>query len=129
MRAVPLRLGVVLTACVVYSSGCKRSEPQQPLPDHIELTYKILLDQGEALQAVPEAYPFQSGQTIRLAFRANCDSHAYVFARGSSGATRALYPSPKIDGGSNMLKAGVEHVVPSEGWFQFDATPGTEYLI
>lgn len=121
-------VGLIVLTCSIFGGGCKRSEPASPLPDRIELTYKILAKQDALLQAVPETYPFRSGNMMRLAFQVNVDSYAYVLARGSSGATRVLYPSEKIDGGANRLKANTEHIVPAEGWFAFDATPGAEEL-
>lgn len=121
-------LGLIVLTCLVSAGGCKRSEPASPLPDRIELTYKILAKQEALLQAVPETYSFRSGNMMRLSFQANVDSYAYVLARGSSGVTRVLYPSEKIEGGANKLKANTEHVVPAEGWFAFDATPGAEEL-
>ena len=64
-------LGLIVLTCSVCMGGCKRSEPASPLPNRIELTYKILAKQEALLQVVPETFPFRSGNMMRLSFQVN----------------------------------------------------------
>jgi hypothetical protein len=73
-------------------------------------------------------YAFKKGDCFRLGVQANADGHLYLLHKGTSGAGRFLFPDRRLDSGKNSVKAYQEHVVPAEGWFEFDGTPGTEVI-
>ncbi|MCK4340685.1 MAG: DUF4384 domain-containing protein [Phycisphaerae bacterium] len=115
---------VIIAIVVKYNTPTARA----PRARSINLQYQILLERDGVLTAVPETFPFWSSDRVRLAFQADADCHTYIFAIGSSGTAKMLYPSPQIDGGANQMTAGLEHIVPNQGHFMFDQTPGTEEL-
>jgi hypothetical protein len=45
---------------------------------------------------------------------------------GSSGKWNMLFPSPQINGGTNAVQRGQKYSIPSQGWFKFDSSAGTE---
>ena len=71
---------------------------------------------------------FRSGDRVRFSFNANIDGFLYVVQQGSSGRWTVLFPGPRINGGKNAIQTGEEYQVPSNDWFLFDATPGTEQV-
>ena len=58
----------------------------------------------------------------------NVDGYLYVVQQGSSGRWTVLFPGARINGGRNAIRAFEQYRVPSEGWFAFDANPGTEQI-
>ena len=69
---------------------------------------------------------FQTGDRVKFVFDSNIDGCLYVVQQGSSGRWAVLFPSPQINGGRNNIRKGEQYQVPSDGWFAFDANPGTE---
>ena len=48
--------------------------------------------------------------------------------RGQQDVATILFPHPDTNGGENAITAAREDVVPDEGWFAFDDTPGNEEI-
>jgi hypothetical protein len=71
---------------------------------------------------------FQSGDRVRFAFESNVDGYLYVVQQGSSGRWTVLFPNPRINGGRNVIRRLEPYTVPSDDWFLFDDTPGTEQV-
>lgn len=90
------------------------------------LRYSVL--KGEAREEVSGDSVFHGGDGIRLSVEANGRAYLYVVLRGSSGVWKVLFPSPEIDGGSNVVERGRRHEIPPGGRFTFDQQPGTEKL-
>lgn len=83
---------------------------------------------GSVADVDPSTTTFRSGDRVRFAFESNIDAYLYVVQQGSSGRWTMLFPGPRINGGRNAVKKSDEYVVPSNDWFLFDATPGTEHV-
>ena len=91
------------------------------------LKYRLIESRGSSGEA--DADPtatFHSGDRVRFAFASNIDGYLYVVQRGSSGQWTVLFPDPEANGGRNAVRKGDDYVVPNNGWFAFDDTPGTE---
>ncbi len=71
---------------------------------------------------------FRSGDRVRFSFDSNIDGFLYVVQQGSSGRWTVLFPGPRINDGKNAIQRGEEYQVPSNDWFLFDATPGSEQV-
>ena len=56
----------------------------------------------------------------------NIDGFLYVVQEGSSGKWNMLFPSPQINAGTNAVQRGQKISIPSQGWFRFDNSAGTE---
>ncbi len=120
----------LLSVVVLLVTNSPKAPTSSPIErPALELRYQVLLERDGVLRTVPQSYPFRGGDRIRLALCPSADCCAYVGVLGSSGAAELLYPSPRIDGGDHLLAANREKLVPTEGWFMFDATPGAEELI
>ena len=93
------------------------------------IRYRVLRREpaGEAVEVDPDT-TFRSGERIRFAFEPNVDGFLYVVQRGSTGRWSVLLPHPLIKGGRNAVTAFEQVMIPPEGWFRFDETPGTEQL-
>ena len=91
------------------------------------LKYRIVQSQGPNgdVDADP-ATTFHSGDRVRFAFASNIEGYLYVVQRGSSGQWTLLFPDPEANGGRNTIRRAEDYVVPNNGWFAFDDTPGTE---
>jgi hypothetical protein len=92
------------------------------------LRYSLLkVDRGSAAEvAIDEV--FRAGDRIRLSVEANDSGYLYIVTRGSSGVWKALFPSPEIEGGSNLVERGRRYEIPSGYTFTFDEQPGAEKL-
>lgn len=75
-----------------------------------------------------ESTTFHSGDRVRFTFESNVDGFLYVVQQGSSGRWTVLLPGPSINGGRNTISKGQSYQVPTEDWFLFDDTPGTEQV-
>ncbi|MBI2571282.1 MAG: DUF4384 domain-containing protein [Candidatus Schekmanbacteria bacterium] len=92
-----------------------------------ELALSIYRQTAQGGQVRTEAtYPFRSGDGVRIGVQPSRTGFLYLLVRGSSGKTSLLYPDQRIAGGVNRVHGGQEIVIPAEGWFTFDATPGVE---
>ena len=83
---------------------------------------------GNETDVDPASAVFRAGDRVRLSFESNVDGYLYVVQEGSSGRWNVLFPNPDSNGGRNTIRRGAEYVVPPDGWFEFDATVGTELL-
>ena len=83
---------------------------------------------GSETDVDPASAVFKAGDRVRLAFESNIDGYLYVVQEGSSGRWSVMFPHPESNGGRNTIRRGAEYVVPPDGWFEFDATVGTELL-
>ena len=91
------------------------------------MRYRILRSEanGIPVEVDPDTV-FRAGDRIRFVFEPNMDGHLYVVQRGSSGRWSVLLPHPLINGGRNAVTRFEQVSIPSEGWFRFDDTPGSE---
>ena len=71
---------------------------------------------------------FKSGDQIRFHIIPNQDRYAYVLMRGTSGASCLLFPQA-VTGLDNLVKAGTDCTVPTQGALQFDENAGTEQVV
>jgi hypothetical protein len=69
---------------------------------------------------------FHSGDKVRFTFEPNIDGFLYLVQEGSSGKWTMLFPNPQINGGVNAVQRGQKYAIPTQGWFVFDKTAGTE---
>lgn len=92
------------------------------------LRYSLLkIDRGSAVEVATDEV-FRAGDRIRLSVEANDNGYLYIVSRGSSGIWKALFPSPEIEGGSNVVERGRRYEIPSGYTFTFDEQPGAEKL-
>jgi hypothetical protein len=90
------------------------------------LKYRIVQQRGSSEADADPSSTFRSGDRVRFAFESNFDGYLYVVQAGSSGRWTVLFPNPDANGGRNAVVRSEEYVVPDNGWFAFDKTPGTE---
>lgn len=104
--------------------GNKPPEVQQ-----LAVEYRIRLRRGNVEFDVTEATQFRQGDRIRFLLRANRDVRARIVQHGTTGSVTTLFPDTRINNGSDALSAGQECAIPAtDGWWEFDATPGIEHL-
>ncbi|OPZ14309.1 MAG: hypothetical protein BWZ10_01939 [candidate division BRC1 bacterium ADurb.BinA364] len=108
----------------------------QPAPvPSIALRYKIMLVNSScSIQQVTEQYQFRTGDRMRLVLESNIDGYLYIFLKGASSRGTQLFPDPRINNGSNFIKARVEYSIPPNvgpdaGWLRFDANVGKEEIM
>jgi len=80
---------------------------------------------GAEREVDPET-TFHSGDRVRFMFEPNIDGFLYVVQEGSTGKWNMLFPSPQINAGVNAVQRGQKIAIPSQGWFRFDNSAGTE---
>ena len=90
------------------------------------LKYRIIEQRGTGEADADPSKVFHSGDRVRFAFESNIDGYLYVVQAGSSGRWTVLFPNPDANGGRNAIVRSEEYLVPDNGWFAFDDTPGTE---
>jgi hypothetical protein len=91
------------------------------------LRYGILHLRADNTEAeVDPDTTFHTGDRVRFSFEPNIDGYLYLVQQGSSGRWNVLFPNPQISGGTNAVQRGQRVSIPSEGWFKFDDTAGTE---
>ncbi len=90
------------------------------------LKYRIVQQRGSSEADADPSTTFHSGDRVRFAFESNIDGYLYVVQAGSSGRWTVLFPNPDANGGRNAVVRSDEYLVPDNGWFAFDETPGTE---
>jgi len=90
------------------------------------LKYRIVQQRGSGEADADPSTTFRSGDRVRFAFESNIDGYLYVVQAGSSGRWTVLFPNPDANGGRNAVVRSEEYLVPDNGWFAFDDTPGTE---
>jgi len=116
--AGPQQIADETTVVVAYTNGKNPG-----------LRYRLLqeLQSGRVVNVDPES-TFHSGDKVRFVFEANIEGHLYILQRGSAGNWGVLFPSPRINGGQNMIRAFQAYTVPPTGWFRFDDNPGDESI-
>ncbi|MBI5172848.1 MAG: DUF4384 domain-containing protein [Candidatus Obscuribacter sp.] len=146
------RLLAIFFACLCWSGGkgCFALEVGEPMFENFSRTAPGEADRTEAAKAEPgvvmyiellrqengltavyrcnNLVQFRSGDQIRFHIIPNQDRYAYVLMRGTSGASCLLFPQA-LTGMDNLVKAGTDCTVPTQGALQFDENPGTEQLV
>lgn len=76
---------------------------------------------------------FVTNDAIRILIEPNIDGFLYIFHSEEKGRPQLLYPDPRLQAGSNAVRAHVPHEVPSSTdpnelnqWFVFEGTPTKE---
>jgi hypothetical protein len=90
------------------------------------LKLRIVEQRGAGEADADPSKVFHSGDRVRFAFESNIDGYLYVVQAGSSGRWTVLFPNPDANGGRNAIVRSEAYLVPDNGWFAFDDTPGTE---
>src|SRR5688572_13272205 len=90
------------------------------------LKFRIIEQRGTGEADADPSKVFHSGDRVRFAFESNIDGYLYVVQAGSSGRWTVLFPNPDANGGRNAIQSSEAYLVPDNGWFAFDDTPGTE---
>lgn len=104
-------------------------QPPPPAPPvQMALNYRILLYRYCQIQQVQSNFPFRTGDRFRICFQSNVDGYLYMFIRGTSGKCYKLFPDPRINGGSNLVRRYSELVVPGTGWFRMYPPAGPERI-
>jgi hypothetical protein len=101
-------------------------EPAELKP--LGVRYAVLRrgDDGQYSEASGDE-TFRSGDRIRLRVEVSETGYLYVIHRGSSGAWKALFPTPDLPGG-NLVENGKQYDMPAPHVFLFDDRKGTERL-
>ncbi|MBI4750567.1 MAG: DUF4384 domain-containing protein [Acidobacteria bacterium] len=79
---------------------------------------------------------FVTGDAIRILLEPNIDGFLYIFHTEQDKNPQLLFPDPRLQAGSNAVRAHVPYEVPSSTdanqrnqWFVFDGAPTTERLL
>lgn len=112
------------TPDVQYVTAASVEEELAPLG----LRYSILKKAGAGQVEVDPKMIFRAGDRIRLRVEVNDTGYLYIIHRGSSGVWKPLFPSPEIEGGSNIVQAGRSYDIPPAHVFTFDEQAGEEKL-
>ncbi|MEJ7709797.1 MAG: DUF4384 domain-containing protein [Pyrinomonadaceae bacterium] len=67
---------------------------------------------GDAVRVDPTS-EFREGDRIRLVLEPNTDGFLYVFHTENDAQPQMLFPDPRLDGGTNRVRAHVPCEVPS----------------
>ena len=130
------KLVCVWLACI-FSAGAVSAEQnakdvffdqmQQPAQKiNNGISYWIELRRQGKISKVDNRTLFKSGDRIRFHFKANIDGYAsIVLLRGTSGASKVLYPLPGAAQGSRVTH-GREYNLPAPAWLVFDSHSGQE---
>lgn len=85
---------------------------------------------------VDPSQTFVSGDAIRLLLEPNIDGFLYIFHTEENKNPQLLFPDPRLQAGSNAVRAHVPYEVPSSTdpnqsnhWFVFEGEPTTERLL
>jgi hypothetical protein len=101
-----------------------------PEVTHLGLRYSLLMVDKTTAEAKPvsPSEVFDQGDCFSLEFQSNRSSYLYVFNLGSSGAWKALLPTPAMPEEGNFLPAFTTIRVPSSHCFRVSAPSGVEHL-
>jgi len=103
---------------------------QTPQASPLAMAYKVMLqsnaDPCNIMEVDPARHSFQTNDRIRFKVQPNSDGYLYIFQKGSDGSTNRLFPHPAFQQNATQVRAYHEVVIPVNGWFKFDATPGVE---
>jgi hypothetical protein len=106
----------------------------KPRPIGLGYTLFTLGDNGEAVRTDPTRQ-FRTGEGIRIALETNTDGYLYIFHTENDGQPSMIFPDPRLNGGSNLVKAHVPYEIPSSQeaseamrWFVFRDPPAAERL-
>lgn len=102
-----------------------------PARKKLDLTYRLLLKDGNALVSTSVLDGLATGDSFRLNIRPGQKCYAYLVVQRRPDDFRLLYPSRRADRGKNLLAKKEELVWPGDGWLRLDGANGTErmYLI
>ncbi len=116
----------------VYDPAGRRIPRSSPAVEWtaIGLSYWIELeDASGSSRNVTDQRTFQSGDRIRLHFRANTNGRVQIMQLGASGRPAVLFPDATRGLSDNLLQANDERILPAATtWFKFDHNAGTETL-
>jgi hypothetical protein len=124
----------------VTSSGSTDSTPSShnlaiSTPETtVGLGYSLFMkgEDGRPVRVDPSR-AFVTDDAIRILIEPNIDGFLYIFHSEEKGRPQLLYPDPRLQAGSNAVRAHVPHEVPSSTdpnqsnqWFVFEGTPTKE---
>jgi len=69
---------------------------------------------------------FHAEDRIQIQIETNYPGYLYIGNRGSSGAWKAMFPSPEVENGNNSIEAFHPYAAPPETWLLFDKQSGVE---
>ncbi len=93
---------------------------------NLGLAYWIELNRDGKHYKTNNKARFRSGDQVWFHLVPNADAYAYIILRqGTKGTKTVLFPL-EITGMNNLVKRGLDCVVPTENTLQFDDTPGVE---
>lgn len=100
-----------------------------PVVEHLGLRYSLLLidrNNNSIIEAADPARTFHEGDCVALEFQPNRSGYLYVLEEGSSGAWKALFPSPQLPDESNIVRAQNPVRVPGSACFGIHPPQGVE---
>jgi len=101
-----------------------RSRPPLKLEAALQCQYEFR--GSRALYPDCDGASLKSGDQLRLILKSSENVYLYLFLHNDNGELAVLFPVPGV---SNLAKAGVEYVLPGEGWYELDDRGGvTERL-
>lgn len=102
-----------------------------PVRKKIDLTYNLLLKEGDALVATSVLEGLETGDSFRLDIRPGQKCYAYLVVQRRPDDFRLIYPSVRSHRGKNLLAKKEALIWPPDGWLRLDGRHGTErmYLI
>jgi hypothetical protein len=68
-----------------------------------------------------EGATLRRGDRVRLVLKSSREAYLYLFTSNERGERASLFPDVGV---SNLVKAGVEYVLPGEGWYELDERGG-----
>ena len=96
----------------------------------LALRYRVLLVDKKTNQAtaVDAASTFHKDDCLALELEPNRSGYVYVLAKESNGNWHPLFPSPEIDGESEMVLGHTKQRTPQKYCFTLDEEAGDEHL-
>jgi len=95
----------------------------------LALRYTLRKRDGDRSTDVAADSEFHSGDRIQLSVEVNDTGYLYIINQGTSGAWKAMFPSPEIENGVNQVQRGPVYTMPpGRHVFTFNDTPGVERL-
>jgi hypothetical protein len=119
------------------ASVTSNTPPKEAIPDKpisaagtLALRYRLLLVDKTTNQATPvdAASIFHKDDCLALELEPNRSGYVYVLAKESNGNWHPLFPSPEIDGESEMVLGHTKQRTPQKYCFTLDEEAGDEHL-
>lgn len=103
-----------------------RAKPQTPTTLALRASVLLVASDGGTREVKP-SHKFQSGDRIKVSFKASRTSYFYLATVGTSGKVQLLAPRR---GEPAILEAGLSYQFPAaqNAYFRFDKQPGKEVL-